>query len=324
MKKHFKNILIVFLGTSFGFLFGYIIVFGINKTSFYTEEFVKNINFSRHKEITQGGPSLSDIFKENKSVYFLDYKKSYKINDNAPIPYLTAQNYLVGDLESGEIIFSKNKNKVLPIASISKLVTAITADEAIGLSKEVRVSNRAVSTYGEQGDLKVGEIYKINEIFYPLLLESSNDAAEVIAESIGRDVFMGKVNEKMREIKMYNSHFNDPSGLSPQNVSTVSDLFKLIQYIDKYRNYIFKITKTKRYKLGKKVWFNNSKFRSDGDYYGGKNGYTDIAQKTQIAIFNISFNGNVRKIAFIILKTDDIEGDIYGLKKYVEKYVTYD
>jgi len=123
---------------------------------------------------------------------------------------------------------------------------------------------------------------------------------------------------------MFNTHFGDPSRLSPRNISTSSDLFKLSQYIEKYRSYIFGITKEKKYELGKKVWFSNSKFRSDDDYIGGKNGYTDEALKTQLAIFDIEISGESKKIIFIILKTDDIPGDIYGLKKYTEKYVTFE
>lgn len=326
MKKKFKNILIVSLGIAAGASFGYLAIIGVKNISVYTKEFVSNINFEKETYVAQGGPSANEILedKQGKDVYFLDYEKSYKISEKAPVPYLSSDSYLVGDIESGEIIFSKNEDKVLPIASVSKLMTAIVADEELGLSNEVRVSNSAVSTYGKQGNLNSNEIYKVDEILYPLLLESSNDAAEVLAESGIRDSFIDAMNKKSRDLEMFSTHFGDPSGLSPQNISTVSDLFKMTQYIEKYRNYIYEITRNRKFELGKKTWFNNSKFRSDDDYYGGKNGYTDIALKTQIAIFEMNISGEIKKIAFIILKTDDIEGDIYGLKRYVSKYVTFE
>lgn len=315
------------MGISLGVLAGYFVVVGVKKISVYAFDFAKNINFIEKKEVAQGGPEAEkNIFKdrEGKDVYFLDYEKKYRISENAPVPYLTANSYLVGDIESGEVILSKNENKILQIASITKLMTAVVADEKIGLNKELRVSENAISTYGKQGNLRTGEEYSVSDILYPLLLESSNDAAEAIAEAGLRSAFLGYMNDKSIEIEMYNTHFGDPSGLSSQNVSTVSDLFKLIQYIEHYRKYIFEITRLKKYELGNKDWFNNSKFRSDDDYYGGKNGYTDVAWKTQAAIFEMDLGGEKKKIAFIILKTDDIEGDIYGLKRYVERHVTFE
>jgi D-alanyl-D-alanine carboxypeptidase len=172
--------------------------------------------------------------------------------------------------------------------------------------------------------LRTGEVYTISEILKPLLLESSNDAAEAIAESFIRRDFINKMNDKSKELEMYGTYFGDPSGLSPQNVSTPKDLFKLSQYIEEYRDYIFEITRERRSEEDGKVWFNNSKFRSDDDYYGGKNGYTDIAWKTQLAIFEMNISGESKKVIFIILKTDDIEGDVYGLKRYTQKYVSFE
>jgi D-alanyl-D-alanine carboxypeptidase len=308
-----------------GLIAGFFLVTGIQAIKPFVVEFVSNTDLFEEREINQGGPDSGDIFEDKKGedVYFLNYEKSYQISDNAPVPRLTAQSYLVGDIESGQIIISRNENQALPIASITKLMTALVADDSVGLSTDIRISERALDTYGKQGNLNVNEVYKVSEILYPLLLESSNDASEAIAESYGRDNFLRSMRDKARKIEMYSTNFSDPSGLSPQNISTVSDLFKLTKYIEEYRNYIFGITREKGHELRNKVWFNNSKFRSEDDYYGGKNGYTDIAWKTQLAVFEMDFDGEKRKLVYIILKTDDIEGDIFGLKRYVERHVDY-
>ncbi len=326
MRNNFKISIIAIVGICVGVTAGYFVIKGVRVASTQTMSLVEGIHFPGDDVLSYGGPAVEDIFKnqEGDDVYFMDYKKTYKISQKAPVPYITAKSFIVGDLETGDIIFSKNKDETMPIASISKLMTAVLADEYVGLSKEIKMTDFAVSTYGRQGNLSVGEVYEVSDILYPLLLESSNDAAEAIAESLIRDNFIQKMNDKSFELEMFNTHFGDPSGLSPRNISTSSDLFKLSQYIEKYRSYIFGITKEKKYELGKKVWFSNSKFRSDDDYIGGKNGYTDEALKTQLAIFDIEISGESKKIIFIILKTDDIPGDIYGLKKYTEKYVTFE
>lgn len=324
MKKKTSKILILVVGLAVGISVGYLSLIGLSKSYAWASSKIPKINItSIFVEDGKGGPTLENYFNQETKKFISDYKPSYKISDEAPVPKLAGDSYLVGDLETGEIILSKNKDNPMPMASISKLMTAVVADEKFGLSKDVYVSESAINAYGKQGKLIKGEKYKVVEILYPLLLESSNDAAEAIAESAERDSFIMSMNDKAREIKMYNTHYSDPSGLSEKNISSVSDLFKLAQYVEKYRSYIFEITRLKQYKFGKKVWFNNSKFRVDEDYYGGKNGYTDEAQKTQLAIFEIPFEDETRKIIFIVLKTDDIYGDIYGLKKYVERHVEY-
>jgi serine-type D-Ala-D-Ala carboxypeptidase (penicillin-binding protein 5/6) len=327
MKSKFRFFGIMFLGVAFGIFIGYLAVLGIGKTYSLAATSVKkiDINFLK-KEEGLGGPNFTQtIFAKSKEEESLsDYKKEYKINSKAPVPKVEAKSYLVGDIETGEIILAKNENQALPIASISKLMTSVVVDEFYGLSETVRVSSSAIDTYGKQGRLSENETYKVSEILYPLILESSNDAAEAIAESFGRNTFIQNMNEKAKEIGMNNTNYSDPSGLSNRNISTVSDLFKLTKYINQYRNYIFHISSLNAYKIDKKTWYNNSKFKSDKSYYGGKNGYIDEAGHTQVVIFDMNFKGDKRKIAFIILNTNDLEPNIYGLKNYVNKYVSYE
>jgi D-alanyl-D-alanine carboxypeptidase len=218
MKKHFGRSLIVFLGLAFGISAGYFVVSGMSSLSTQVKAFVSDIDFFEQKETGKGGPNPSEIFedKKGKDIYFLDYEKSYRISDKAPVPYLTAKAYLVGDIESGDIILSRNENKVMPIASISKLMTAIVGDEVMGLSTELKVTSEALETYGKQGRLRNGEVYTVSEMLYPLLLESSNDAAEAIAMSFGRDDFLDSMHKKAREIEMYNTHFSFNSDRSFQ------------------------------------------------------------------------------------------------------------
>jgi serine-type D-Ala-D-Ala carboxypeptidase (penicillin-binding protein 5/6) len=327
MKNKIKFFGIMFLGIGIGIYVGYIAVLGIGKTYSFASTYIKSISFSFLKiETGLGGPDFAQtIFAKSSSEESIsNYKKSYKINNNAPVPKVEAKSYLVGDIETGEIILVKNENQPLPIASITKLMTSVIADESNGLSELVKVSQRAIDTYGKQGRLAVNETYKVSEIMYPLILESSNDAAEAIAESFDRNTFIQNMNEKANEIGMNNTNFSDPSGLSSRNISTVSDLFKLSRYVDQYRNYIFNITSLNVYKFNNKTWYNNSKFKSDKNYYGGKNGYIDEAGHTQVVIFDMNFKGDNRKIAFIILNTSDLETNIYGLKNYVSKYVSYE
>lgn len=325
MKKTIRQSFIVVLGIAVGIGAGYSLLnsyqFSVDFASRYIEDIRSDLAL---KDEGQGGPSPEELIftEQGKREEFLEnYKTTYRVNKLADGPNVVAQSYLVGDLETGDVIISKNANRTYPIASITKLMTAVVADELIGLSGEVNVSRKAVATYGRQGSLFAGEKYKVEEILYPLLLESSNDASEAIAESAGRTTFISNMNGKALSIGMENTYFDDPSGLSPGNTSSVSDLFDLVKYVNSFRTYIFDITRLKQYEFGEKNWLSNSKFRSYTDYYGGKNGYTDFALKTQVATFEMDFDGEKRLVTFIILHTDDIERDILELKDFVSRAV---
>jgi D-alanyl-D-alanine carboxypeptidase len=276
-------------------------------------------------EIAQGGPA-SDVIESdfNQDDQTLEqYFKNFDINTNKKVPKITAVSYLVADLETGKILASKSINQQLPIASVTKLMTAIVADETLGLDTQTMITENAIDTYGTQGNLKKGEAYSVLQLFYPLLLESSNDAAEALAYTKDRARFIADMNGKASSLGLTNTAYEDASGLSPHNVSTVSDLFKLTQYISKYRAYLLDISTEDKKALGKKTWLSNSRFKTDPDYEGGKNGYTDEALKTQVVLFDEKFGDDERTIAYIVLHSTDVGSDIKMLRQYVDTAVSY-
>ncbi|MCX6712188.1 MAG: serine hydrolase, partial [Candidatus Vogelbacteria bacterium] len=200
---------------------------------------------------------------------------------------LSAGAYLVTDLESDETVVNKNEKKILPIASITKLVTALVAQELLPTNQIIAISKTAYNTYGNTGNLRIGEKLSVKDIFYPLLLSSSNDAAEALAEAVGREKFMAEMNNRAKKIGLTDTFFADPSGLSPLNISTASDLVKLVNYLYHYRPDILALTREKKYKLGRHTWTNLNNISLMPNYLGGKNGYTEEADRTLVSIFNV-------------------------------------
>lgn len=286
-------------------------------------ELVFKKNNTSQEPVGFGGPQSEIIIESDLNQTLTQYTKNFEIKTNRRMAKISSLSYLVADLETGKVLFSKNINQQLPIASITKLMTAIVADETLGLDTRTVVTGDAINTYGTQGNLKKGEAYSVLELFYPLLLESSNDAAEALAYTEDRKSFIADMNGKAKSIGLLNTAFEDASGLSAHNISTVTDLFRLTQYISRYRNYILEISTEKKKELGKKEWFSNSRFRSDRDYVGGKNGYTDEAQKTQVVLFEEDFDGDKRKIVYIVLRSTDVGYDIKMLRDFVHKNVVY-
>ncbi len=251
---------------------------------------------------------------------------SYTITKPKTIPRVSAKAYLIADLDTGEVILENDKFTLRPTASLAKLMTAAISLEVINQYQDTTVSASAVATYGDQGGLKEGEVYEIKELLYPLLLESSNDASEVLAEHIGRKRFINLMNEKALAIGLTSTHFDDPAGLSAETVSTPRDLFKLVQYVYKYKSYILDVTKLPQYSAYGHTWNNISRFVNDANYLGGKNGYTDEARHTLISLFKLPLSEfSDRNIAFILLDGDAStkEEDMRALVKFVGSNVFY-
>ena len=202
-------------------------------------------------------------------------------------PKVSAKAYLVGDLDTGEIILKKNERERLPIASVSKLVTALVT-LAPGHDGDVtQISKSALATYGKNGNFSLGEKIGIKELLYPLLLESSNDAAEALAEFFGRENFIKKMNQQARILDLPNTSFEDTSGLSENNQSTVLDLFKLAGFIKQEKPDLLTITKQGSYSNKKHNWSSNNQFLRAEGYLGGKSGFTDPALESVVSLFSL-------------------------------------
>ncbi len=239
------------------------------------------------------------------------------VKATAPRLTLSAKAYLVADADTGEIIFQKNIKARYPIASITKLVTAITAKEMI---RDPVVIDSAVKKiweiYGRNGYRKdAGEI-DVFDLLYPLLLRSSNGVADILANETGRVDFLRQMNEKAFMIGMHSSLFDDPSGLSKGDISTARDLFKLAQYLLKNQRIILDITRQEREATLGKVWANNSKFLTESGYLGGKTGYTDAAKQTLLSVFSLPYQGEKRNIAIIILQSSNRFDDVQKIINY--------
>ena len=268
---------------------------------------------------------INSINTEPKNILASKYKNSYTNQDFKNNLKVSAEAYIVGDLATGEVILSKNIDKVYPIASISKLMTAVVSKEIETKNQTATVSKRALSTYGGNGGFKLGEKIKTGDLLYPLLLESSNDAAEIIAEHYGRDNFINKLNLQAQKITMTSTTFEDPSGLSANNKSTVGDLFKLAGYIKTNKPEILEITKKRSYTIPKKhTWFSINQFLRKPEYTGGKSGFTDPAKQTVISTFSLKLSeGEPRPIAITLLRSSDRVRDVENILKYLKKNIYY-
>ncbi|KVF57057.1 D-alanyl-D-alanine endopeptidase [Burkholderia cepacia] len=136
------------------------------------------------------------------------------------------------DVDSGTPLLARNARTVRPIASISKLMTAVVARDADRpLNGVLRVTARDRDTIKFTGSrLQVGSELSRREMFHIALMSSENRAAAALSRDYpgGRAAFVNAMNREARRLGMHHTHFREPTGLSPHNVSTAEDLAKLV------------------------------------------------------------------------------------------------
>ncbi|OGI89669.1 hypothetical protein A2911_02605 [Candidatus Nomurabacteria bacterium RIFCSPLOWO2_01_FULL_40_15] len=278
---------------------------------------------AQYREIPQGNESialaLEGLVPEKAPPYH------YFAKDEKKKLQVTAGAYSVGDLDTGEIILEKNPDQKFPIASVSKLMTALVLKETANQEDFIQVSKQALLTQGENGNLRLNEKIKISDILYPLLLESSNDAAEAIAINGERDIFIQKMNNRAKDLGLSDTSYEDPSGLSPKNISTANNLFSLAKYIKEKKADLFEITTQKSFKNEAHVWFSNNQFTKTEGYLGGKSGYTDESKQTVVSLFSVPLSPTLgpRHLAITLLKSNDRKKDVENILKYLKQNIYY-
>lgn len=250
------------------------------------------------------------------------------IEQKRPRPYISAESYLVGNLETGEVYINFNSSSVFPIASVSKLYTALVVQHLMDSDKEIVITQPMLDAYGDAGRLVLDEKFTTEELLYPLLLESSNDAAEAYAQSFGYENFMEEMNAFAKEIGLEKTSFRDASGLSPFNISNAKDLFTLTQYLYSHEEDILKISRTVDFDMATTSdhqshhFVNINPYSKNSSFIGGKTGRTDEAKESMISLFKQKIGPQTYPIAIIILRSEFAEREIDTgklLDMFVEK-----
>jgi len=230
---------------------------------------------------------------------------------SAAPPGISAEAAALIDVASGRILYQKNGNKKMRIASLTKTMTAIVAIETANLQDVVTVPPQAVGVEGSSIYLKRGEKLTLEELLYGLMLRSGNDAAVAIAYHVGGSVpgFVHLMNEKAALIGMTHTNFTNPHGLDDSNMhySTAEDMVKLSAYA--LKNPVFKkivSTKVKSISWEGENWDRRLQNKNKLLHLykgadGVKTGYTKLAKRCLAS----SATRDGRQLAVITLNAPD-------------------
>ncbi len=243
----------------------------------------------------------------------------------APFPHISADSYLVADIDSGKVFAEKNAKEAKPIASITKIMTGLVIAEHFSTEHHIRVQEYMLTGYGETAGIYAGRVFRLVDLLPPLLIESSNNAAKVLASFFGEDDTVERMNEKAEMIGMTDTAFTDSSGIEDGNISTAKDIYYLAYYLANSRVPFLNISR--------RVWTpvvnysvfpnlqNKNLFYADPQFIGGKSGFINVSKHTGFYLFNMNLGGEERRVVFILLGSDtkdSVEREVRELRGWLE------
>ena len=176
-----------------------------------------------------------------KKILILIFSLIFTVNVYGGEMSVVSQGAVLMDEKTGRVLWEKNMNDQMAMASTTKIMTAIIALESGKTEETVIASKIAASAPEVKMGLKTGEEHRLYDLLYPLMLESSNDAAIAIAEHIGGSVegFAKLMNDKVKEIGVLNTEFVTPNGLDKGNHhSTPYDMALIAAYAIKNTEFL--------------------------------------------------------------------------------------
>ena len=222
---------------------------------------------------------------------------------------VNAKASVIYEPESDTILYAKNENARLPMASTTKIMTALVAIERENLNKKVKVDPRSVGIEGSSAYLRAGEEFTLRELLYALMLRSANDAAEAIAYAVAGSIeeFAFLMNEKATLLGLCDTHFTNPHGLDDdEHYTTALELAKITAAALEYPEFCAIVsTKTKRVENEglTRLFANHNKMLSRYDgCIGVKTGYT---QKSGRCLVSAAERDSIRLIAVTLSCPDD-------------------
>lgn len=238
----------------------------------------------------------------------------------------SAESAIVMEVQTGRILYAKNINTKRPMASTTKIMTALVAMENRDLESIVRVPDEAVGVEGSSIYLRNDENIKLKDLLYGLMLRSGNDSAVAIAHHVSGSVeeFSNLMNKKAKELGAKNSNFKNPHGLHHKDHYTTAYDLALITRAALSDENFKKIVRSKRWiaeRDGYNTFFNKNKTLSQfkgGD--GVKTGFTKAAGRCLVT----SATRNGMQVLCVVLNDPNWFNSCYSMMgNAFNKYTPY-
>ena len=275
------------------------------------------------------GRSFSSTKTEEAKEPKFNYAPVHNSAATGTEPKISALSYLGAYLgKNGQpmILAEKNSEDLLPMASLTKLMTAIVVYKNYNLEDEITMDQKVNDWADSSKRFIPGTSFKISELLRALLIESNNDAAMALAVKIGLDNFLSEMNKEATGIGLITTYYDNPIGIDPTskkeiiNYSTAKELLVLAREIINNYPEILEITSLPRYDIktvsggynhttistDKFISDENEKLLCQGEplkILGGKTGFTDLSKKNLLLVTEPP--NKLGHLVTIVLSADD-------------------
>ncbi|MDD4409459.1 MAG: serine hydrolase [Candidatus Pacebacteria bacterium] len=184
-----------------------------------------------YSNVLNGNHSFAEDIKDKRLFYPMLGDKDIPLNIEADAYFSVLID--PDQKDSNKTLLKKNDDSALPMASITKLMTAVVAIDNYKLDDEILIDESDLRVDGNMASLKPGQVFKVKDLLYFMLIDSNNGAAEAFARKMGRDSFVKKMNQKAAFLKMNKTSYLNPSGLDIDgvertNMTSSEDLTRLV------------------------------------------------------------------------------------------------
>ncbi len=237
-------------------------------------------------------------------------------------PPLTSSTAYLEDMDTGNVLVDMNGEKPLPMASITKIMTAVIAIQTGNLDQGITIKQDAIDEVvlhnGSSAFLQVGDVVSLKNLLYGLLLPSGDDAAIAIADGLAGspDKFVQRMNLFAHRLHLYQTHYTNPDGLTPDNqtnpnhYTTAADLVRLAQYAMSLPLFA-QIVQTQTFTLAASGLHHKYTWKTTNDLLGAFAGMTGIKTGHTVEagwclLFSATRTGH--HLAGVVLHSDTSQG----------------
>lgn len=307
IKKKINKIPIYAVALALGFFIPIIFILTL---SFFLNSNFKSPIIASVQSASSGNNYISDDnYQETNSLFESLLKPvSFPIlRTDIKLPNIGAKSAVIMDFNSGRVLYEKNPSHKYQIGSLNKLASALVVVENLDLNNIIKLTANDVSFKGSLLRFYAAEQYSVESLLKFALIESNNNAIFALANSLGIELFVKKMNELASRLGMTETAFENPIGLDSEgNYSTTNDMAILLNYINRYpliRNILSEKSAQIKSNNGRKILISNSNRLIDNpDVIFGKTGTTQKALQNYAAVVKAP---DGRELAMIILNSQD-------------------
>lgn len=256
----------------------------------------------------------------------------YYLKGEGGLPQVSSPAFIIADIDTGEVLWERRGNEVKAQGKLISFATALTLIETLDQYKNVRIGELLLTgNKSKRSPPSRDDELPIGSLIYPLLFDANQTAGEAIVRELGNSTFTTHMNNRAQSLGMDSTIFATTTAIQ-ESTTTARDLLRLIGYIYHNENFLLDVSLSSDHTLFASTglmryqWENKNPWvlHRDADYRGGLGAVSVSGAGSGMFLFRVQCSEfNARTIAFIVIDSNDIEGDVTQMKKFIRDHYQY-